>query len=284
MAEALELTSWVRQMRVSAFEETTPVAWSAVDMYNDSRLYAGQYAACGSGPLPFGDPITMYYVPFEEREAYEAELLQMLETAEYVVATINLAGPIIFEQRFLLPDGQVIPNSQTGSRPTYAFAFRAMPSPVINVEGELRVIDLSMGNEPLAVEDWMAHLVDSSTPCVHGDYDTYWDAWTFWLAVLLNYPVGPEPQHECVYTFTPALSRKVDGHIVIDSVASAPSQLITQFNKLRNLVVGAGHVLSDDEIAQVLTEYTPHTLDWWCQNFYKLDYCKSGGKKGGRQD
>ncbi len=272
-AQAEAIAAYVRGMRVAnPVGDEDGVAWSMINVACTYRAVALQYAITAA-QTPFGDPVIMEST--DDLEALELHLLDLLYEADFDAATINIAGPLITEQTLVLPDGEVL-----WDEPDFRY-WSYHHGVVLNVEGEFKVLDLSMGDTPVPIESWWQGLVGPEVTCTHAAEEDYQDTWSYWLSVFSSWTPKIRPKYECAYTLTPIFTWHWGDDLSVTSVADAPDSLLVQSDAFRTLLLrDHGLILPDEEIPYVLSLYEGKTLEDLC-DVVNLKICSTGG--GGKQ-
>jgi len=267
-AQAEDLAAYVREMRVrNPLGDEDGVAWSMINVACNYRAVAMQYAVI-SAQTPFADPVIMEST--DDLEALELHLLDLLYSAEFDAATIGITGPLVTEQVLVLPDGQVLYDEPDLRFWSYHYGM------VLNVEGEFKVLDLSIGDSPVDIDTWWQGFVAPDVTCVHAVEDDYKDTWIYWNSVFSSWQPTNKPRYECAYTLTPIFTFKWGDDMSVPSVADAPGSLLTQSDGFRTLLLqDHGLILPDEEIPHVLSLYEGKTMDDVCE-VADLTICHSG--------
>lgn len=267
-AQAEELAAYVREMRVRNPQgDEDGVAWSMINVACSYRAVAMQYAVIAAH-APFADPVIMEAT--DDLEALELHLLDLLYSAEFDAATINVTGPLVTEQVLVLPDGQVLYDEPDLRYWSYHHGM------VLNVEGEFKVLDLSIGDSPVDIDTWWQGFVAPDVTCVHAVDDDYKDTWIYWNAVFSGWQPTNKPKYECAYTVTPIFTFKWGDDMSVSSVSDAPLSMLTQTESFRTLLLqDHGLILPDEDIPHVLSLYEGGTMDDVCE-MMDLAICHSG--------
>jgi hypothetical protein len=270
-AQAEDLGAYVRGMRVrNPVGDEDVVAWSMINIACTYRAVAQQYAVVAA-QTPFADPVTMEST--EDLEALELHLLDLLYLAEFDAATINIAGPLVTEQVLVLPDGEILYDEPDLRYWPYHHGM------VLNVEGEIKVLDLSIGDSPVDIDTWWQSFVAPDVTCVHAVEDDYQDTWSYWHSVYNSWQPTVRPKHECAYTLTPVFTWHWGDDMSVPSVADAPDSMLTQSDAFRTLLLrDHGLILPEEDIPHVLSLYEGKTVADMCE-VIDLRICNTGGGK-----
>ncbi|MCU0598011.1 MAG: protein-glutamine glutaminase family protein, partial [Desulfobacterales bacterium] len=218
LQQARDFMVFAREMQTEAAGSTPqPVAWSMVNTACQERALAIQYAAANASTPLDSEPVIM-----RETEITEQHVSAMVDHPGIDSASINISGPLISEQTIIMPDltmpaGDPIPIHW----PDHHAA-------VVNVDGDLMVIDPSTGDEPLFIDDWAHSFVDDSVECFHMDEEEYQKVWSYWLSVMSPYELPERPARICGYTITPVFRFRSDQDPQFDQLRWTPSTLETQ--------------------------------------------------------
>jgi len=267
-AQAEDLAAYVRNMRVrNTLGDEDGVAWSMINVACSYRAVALEYAVIAA-QLPFADPVIMEST--NDLEALELHLLDLLYSAEFDAGTINITGPLITEQVLVLPDGEILDDAPHFRYWSYHHGV------VLNVEGEFKVLDLSVGDSPMDIDTWWQSFVGPEVTCVHAVEDDYQATWIYWLSVFNSWQPTTRPKYECAYTLTPVFTWHWGDDMSVSSVADAPLSMLTQSDSFRTVLLqDHGVILPDEDIPQVLSLYEGKTIEDLC-NVVDLAICHSG--------
>ena len=264
-AQAEALAAYARDMRVrNTLGDEDGVAWSMINTSCQERAMALQYAVIAAR-TPFGDPVIMEAT--DDLDALELHLLDLLSSAEFDAASINIAGPLITEQVLVLPDGEILDDVPHFRYWSYHHGV------ALNVEGEFKVLDLSVGDSPLDVETWWQSFVEPGLTCVHAVADDFLETWSYWFWVYNSWNPQLNPKYDCAYTFTPIFTWRWDQDMIVSQVASAPRTMLVQSDAFRTVLLqDHGLTLPEEDIPHVLSLYQAKTLEDLC-NVVDLKIC-----------
>ena len=57
----------------------------------------------------------------------------------------------------------------------------------VNVDGTFMAADLSIGDAPIPIDEWVRAFVPADIACPHLGADAWWDAWVYWNALANGY-------------------------------------------------------------------------------------------------
>lgn len=247
LGEATELGARARELQVVTVEgESTRVGWSMVNASCEDRCVALEYALAVLATATNDDPVVM-----AEAELTPEAVLDVAERGADVVASINVAGPLVTEQSLWLPDGSAV----SGDPEHYFWPYHH--GAVLLVDRALRVLDLSLGDEPVIIEEWTSGFVDPSIECVPMDEEEFQEVWIYWNAAFNNFVPGERPARPCGYTITPIFTFRWDQEPLTDFVRTAPRTMVVQFGGLESLLGLHGVELLPEQVPHVLSSYTP---------------------------
>jgi hypothetical protein len=281
--QAVELAAYLRRVRVQggtdempsrqlveadAEDETggeTPIAWAMINASCEERALVLEYAAASSSfPLP-EEPFVM-----REQDITAESVQALADNPGIDTATINIAGPLIMEAAFRTPDGWVL----NGDPAIFYWAYHK--GVVVNVEGTLKVIDLSTGDEPLDIDQWAHCLVDESVVCHHMDEDEFITMKGYWNSMMgAAYLPQDPPERICGYTITPMFTFRWDQTPMdlVEQLQWTPDSMITQTGGFQSLLsMDYGVTVSDEDAPWYTCGYTPHDTDWLCE-YRDPPYC-----------
>ena len=219
-ADATALGAYVRGMQtVAAGGEPRGVAWAMVNTACEERTLAMQYAiASVSFPLSETPPV------MREEDITPEHIADLAENAGIDVATINVSGPLIAEQTLVQPDGTPV------SGDPFFIYWPYHHSVVLNVDGELMVLDLSVQDEPMTIEAWVRSFVTDDVVCVRMSDTRFQREWGYWLDVMGYSGTAPRPPCLCGYTITPIFRFRWDQDPLVDVLRWTPINLETQLD------------------------------------------------------
>jgi hypothetical protein len=155
-----------------------------------------------------------------------------------------------------MPDGTAMP----GDADMWFWAYHH--AVVLHVDGELRVLDLSIGDEPLAIDTWLAGFVDPSVECVHQTDEDHQIVWNYWNAAFGNFEPEPRPTPLCSYTLTPIFTFGWDdtAAAMASTVANAPLALEPQTGALATWLADQHDTtLPLEDLPDLTSTYAPGT-------------------------
>lgn len=253
--QASELLAHVRGIRTEAAGSVpVPVAWSFVNWNCQERALVLQYAIATADPALQGDPQTM-----READLTPDHLAALAQAPVFGVAALNVTGPLAAEQTFLKPDLEEVPG------PPYRVFWTYHHTAALNVDGVFMAADLSIGDAPIPIDEWVRAFVPADIACPHLGADAWWDAWVYWNALANGYEPPPEPAFLCGYTITPMFTTKWDQDIQSDQVRWSPATMASQLGGFQTVLQGDyGYTPSDDEIPYITSRYAARTLAEVC--------------------
>jgi hypothetical protein len=263
-AKAQELGAYARGLHlVAGGGASRPVAWSMVHTGCTHRALVLEYViASAQEPLGARPPDLVDVEVTPERIGH------VVENPTYDAASINLTGPLISFQTLVLPDGSSAPGEPRLIHWPYHHGT------VINVEGELMVLDLSVGNEPVTVDAWTHSFVDAATPCSLMGPSEWINLWSYWIAVTGSMDTVERPDRICGYTITPLLTlRWEDNDPTLCGLNNAPQELITLLDGFIT-ILAADHstTLPEEQIPLVTSTYDGQPESRICE-FFDYRYC-----------
>jgi hypothetical protein len=253
----------------------TPVGWSMVnDSCQDRALFLQYAVASAPDPVPEESPTIV------DTDIDEARVLELAAHPSYDVATLNVAGPLVTHQALILPSGERPAPTGRGGDTMYFWPYHH--AVVLNVDDELGVLDLSVGDEPVPIDQWLAGFIEPETTCPLVSDAEYWDIWVYWNSNFNNFTPESTPARLCGYTITPMFTFRPHQTPadLVDQLASAPRQMQTLTGSLTTLLQSGYSVsLPEAELPLVTSAYTPGSLDEVCELHPYFSVC--GGSGGG---
>ena len=257
-AEATALGAAARRLRVvPAGGAPRPMAWAMVNVSCQERALALEYAiataaesAAATGPEA---------TALDEGALTAEAALALGDRAADVVAAINVTGPLVTQQTLVLPDGTEV----FGERERYFWPYHH--GAVLSVDGTPRVIDLSVGDTPIPIDDWLRGFVDPAFPCFLMEQEEFQTVWVYWLAAFSNFVPGARPERACGYTITPIFTFRWDHEPQAEVLVHAPPALVVQLGSLATTLSGHGVTLPEEDLPDVVSRYTALTTGDVCE-------------------
>lgn len=264
--QADELITYLRKAKTqTSGSAERPMAWAMINWECETRALTQEYFILSASFPLSAEPAVMH-----EENITEEAVQALVENPGIDAATINIVGPLALEFHFINPDGTLV------SGDPFKIVWGYHKGVVVNIEGELKVIDLSSGDTPLNIDDWAHHLVDESVACYHMSNKEYSDVWVYWNSVMGGYEVPERPERICGYTITPVFTFRWDQTPLIDQLKWAPSIMQTQSDGFKNYMnTSYGITVSDNDESFYTGIYTSHDETWICEEF-NLPYCTGG--------
>jgi hypothetical protein len=261
--EARDFMAHARTMQTqTATGEPRPVAWSMANWCCEERAMAVEYAAA-EAKIPFNEePVIL-----RETDITDAHVTELVENPGIDIATINITGPLIAEQTFVDPDGKPVAGDP------WPLAWSYHHAAVVNVDGEFMVIDLSIGDEPLTIDDWAHSFIPEDVECHLMDEEDYQKVWSYWLSVFSNFELPRRPSRICGYTITPIFRYRWDQEPVVDQLRWTPSTLETQCDGFKNILADDyGFIIEDGQVPFFTSLYDAKPEEILCE-WMDLSYC-----------
>lgn len=264
--DAERLGAYVRGVRCSGDgNPASPIAWSAINGACQDRAHALQLAIATADPSLSGVPPTL------ASSDLSLEVLEEIAShPAFDVATINAAGPFATFQTLVDADGRQIGDHELFWWWSYHHGV------VVNVDGEMRVLDLSIGDAPVPITDWLAGFVENPKECFHAADDLWSEVWVYWNSCYQNFEPPDPPPVTCAYTITPIFTFR-NYQTVADEESAVISSLTTMNTQtevfLNTVKHSFGVDLVDDEISSTLTDYRAGTLDDVCGLPNRMRFC-----------
>jgi hypothetical protein len=189
-----------------------------------------------------------------------------------------VAGPLVTRQTLVLPDGTDAP----GEPDLYYWAYHHAVG--ISVDGTIKVLDLSTGDEPRDIQAWLSGFVEAGTPCYHLSDDEHQEVWVYWNSVFGNFEPPPQPARLCGYTFTPLFTFRRDQKPadLAEFIGFVPSTMVTQLEGMKTVLRTKGVPdMAEDLLPGILSRYQAGTIDEVCSRVPSLAVCPGGGSGGG---
>ncbi len=252
--KATQIAHYVRKTKIRSDDGTlVPIAWSMINQSCQDRSLLLQYLiASAPDPLPETERI------LEPNDLTENAIRQIVFQPYIDVASLNITGPLIVFQNLISTKDISFPDDPLHFYWPYHHAV------VVNVEGNICVIDLSLQDAPIPIGEWTAKLTHETT-CQEVSEKEYWTIWSYWLSLMSNWTPQENPETLCGYTITPMLTFRSDQSPQIQGVIDALPTLVVQTYAFQSLVMDTyGFELSFESIPFITSFYTPGTLDDLC--------------------
>lgn len=261
--DATKLGAHVRGMRtVAAGGEPRPVAWAMVNTGCEGRTLAMQYAIA-SASLPLSDTAPVMH----EEDITAEHIADLADHPGIDVATINLTGPLIAEQTWVQPDGTPVSGDPLFIYWPYHHAV------VLNVDGELMVLDLSVQDEPMTIEAWVRSFVTEDVVCVRMSDTRFQRLWGYWLDVMGYSGTAPRPPCLCGCTITPIFRFRWDQDPLVDALRWTPSDLETQLDAFGGVLESEyGLIVDEGQLPWFTSDYVCQDEAYLCGRV-PLPYC-----------
>lgn len=216
--QAAALGAYCRKLKVVWEDsEPTPIAWSMANTSCQDRALVLQYAiASASFPLPDSPPV------MHDTDITEEAILALAANPGIDAAMINIAGPLITAQTWVDPEGT--PVAGEPQRPYWPYHHAV----IVNVEGELRVMDLSIQDAPIPIDEWVRGFVIDDFPCALMTEEEYQPVWNYWGAAMSNWEPGARPLCPCAYTITPLFRFRWDQEPLVEAIRFGTEVMISQ--------------------------------------------------------
>ena len=247
--QAASLGAYARLLHVFYGGVLGPMAWSMANQSCQERALALEYALAAAE-----DPLGTQPPSMDETELTDERIGQLAASPASDSASINITGPLVAEQTFVMPDGS--PVAGTPQRLTWPYHHGV----VVNVEGELRVMDLSVGDEPMPIDEWAHSFVDGATPCYLMEETEYQEVWSYWLTVHSSWMPESRPSRVCGYTITPIFTWRWDQDPLAGAIRFTPSTMLTQTEAFKTILqTDYALALPDEQLPFVTSRYAPKT-------------------------
>lgn len=195
--QATKLARLARKLRVSDPDYGKwPVAWSSIKQACGQRAEALQYALVTADFQRDLAPPTM-----ERKTLTSSRIQEIMDNRSVDIATIHVVGPLNAYQTLIDPKGKPLSDQEV------LINWSSHIGAVMNVEGELKVIDLSIGDQPLPIAQWVASFVEPGVECTHMTENEFSAAFGYQIGWSLPGSDKPiRPPRICGYVITPMFS------------------------------------------------------------------------------
>ena len=201
-AEAEALAQTAREtLFVNASGATVGVPWTWIQENCNRRAAMIEHSVrAGRVKGPLANPVPL------------AVAQQIVSRPAVDTAQIHLTGPLSGSEQFVLADGTTDSDWSTLTNWDHHIAV------VINVEGTLQVLDLSLSPKPLAIDKWVRSYVPAAVDCPKLDEQTYAETNDYYIARSMFSP--DKPTHACGYVFRQAFGVRPDEAVTADAAQS----------------------------------------------------------------
>jgi hypothetical protein len=248
--EAVELARYVRSAKT---EDTGrfaySVAWSMVNQACDSRAELVNWTIATS-PESLAGAVGPVVSP---ADLTQEKIGAVVASPTRDAAIIHIAGPLIAEQTLIDPDGkELVGNPQVVTWYDHMGA-------VVNVEGTMKVMDLSIGDTPIDIDSWLHSFISPQQPCFLMEDAEFKAVLAYWLFVTSSLDLGmPRPPRVCGYQIYPLL--QVQGNRAPASLEDLPSTLGGQNSAFQTvLTMKYGLTTTLERIPAFLSRYRAKT-------------------------
>eukprot|EP00665_Eupelagonemidae_sp_cell47_P009704 gene9704-543_t len=149
---------------------------------------------------------------------------------------------------------------------------------VLNVTGEgLCVMDLSAGDDPIPVDDWLSSFLPSCLACPLATDASWSDTWAYWMQVfghMCPFPPQPCPVPArppgvalCGHTITPAFTMRwgQDPDVLPALLPGLPGTMRTQTGGFLTFLRSANISIPAGTVNAVVGTYRGRPYDWLCR-------------------
>ena len=272
-ASATQLIKYLRRMRVAdGTNPTRPVVWSMVNASCQDRAEVLEYGIAAAADPTSPNPVVM------PDELTPQQIESLAASPAFDAVSINIAGPLVTSQTLILPDGTDAPEAPD----RYYWPYHHTAA--INVEGTMKVIDLSIGDEPIDVQTWISGFVDAGTPCFHMNDDEAHEVWVYWNTVFNNFDPPTPLVRQCGYTFTQMFTFRRDQTPadLAEFIKTAPATMLVQLGNLQTTLTRLhSTTLDEEQLPAVTSRYQAGTVDDVCARVPGMKFCGGSGGSGG---
>ncbi|MFZ5564911.1 MAG: hypothetical protein ACOZBW_12750 [Thermodesulfobacteriota bacterium] len=266
LEQAVSLARYLRGTRTQAAgsPESFPTAWAMINTCCEERALLMQYAAAGAAfPLPAESPLV------KEEDITPETVAALAANPGIDTATINIVGPLIADVGIKDKNGTPLSGDPL---PVHWGYHKGV---VVNVDGMLMVIDLSVADVPLPIDTWAHNLVDTLVECRLLSDDEYADAWVYWNSVFCGLELPPRPEHDCGYIITPLFTFRNDQEPQVDQLRWTPASMQTQSEGFSFLLQATyGVTPAPEDIPFYTCAYDPRPETELCDRMPDLPACQ----------
>jgi hypothetical protein len=243
-----------------------PNAWAMINLECPVRTLAVEYAlaiAPAEAQLAGATPTMI-------TDELDDQAVQALADAPAVAAgAVWVTGPLYVEYRTVRGDGATVLDSQA-----YFWPYHVQP--LVKVNGQLAVMDLSIGDAPVPLDDWLDGLYPDDVVCRQVDPGTFYGAHSYWIGAMQALPVTDDmrPDPPCMVTFAP-LFRTFRPDLPLDPqlVRDVPQTMTTQLDGFLGTVRVDVPGFPEAEAPLVRGTYLPRSEAQLCADV-QLPYCE----------
>jgi hypothetical protein len=191
------------------------------------------------------DPATTRWLP----KTVSDRVLRRLEKNPTVeTLNISLAGPIRGKVAYLLPNGRKLKTVQD-------IEWYAHTAVVVNIEGRLNVIDLSLSAEPMSIRKWVNAWLGPGTEAPEVSISDYMEIAGYygkWSEALPKYRAG----YRLAPFFVESSPHPPPGGTIRQELESLKYGFAMDYSNFRVLLENEGIALGDDDIPWVRAKFT----------------------------
>jgi len=252
--KATQISRYVREAKIRSDDGTlVPIAWSMINQACQDRSLLLQYLIAS---IP--DPIPDTEIVLDSNQRTEKDIEQVVSHPSVDVASINITGPLIVFQNLVSTNEIIFPDEPLRVYWPYHHAV------VVNIEGTVCVIDLSIQDTPIPIGEWTAKF-SRETTCKEVSEEEYSVIWFYWLSLMSNWNTEETSETLCGYTITPMLTFRSDQEPQIQGVIDAFFTLVVQTYAFQTIVMDTyGMDVPFEIIPHIVSLYTPGTLNDLC--------------------
>lgn len=279
----INLAEYSRKQVVTDSEgEVNPIAWSMINQSCQNRALGLEFTIHTAGPeienrspeiwenYQNRDDVSVPDAIKEEKNRIEQEVQKK---PIFESGSINVAGPLATNQTLF--DSQ---KNQISKEPIF-FYWPYHHGVIMNVDEEYKVMDLSVGDEPIAVNDWLQSFLPEGMNCPQVSQNTYDLIWNYWNTTFQfgkPFVELPEGTPYCGYTLSERFrfDWKMDKELLVSQLHLFPFTMNVQTKGFQTILRQAGYDLKLKDAATITSTYEGSSLKGLCErNGHRLNFC-----------
>jgi hypothetical protein len=264
--QARRLGAYVRKTLVQKTgDEPKPMAWSEINTDCVTRAHVVNYVVAGA--TDFSTVPLMYEPEITEQRLNELKANPALDSGMLIISGPLVTWAKMFDSR--------------KDKLSYRCNFVSWPIhyiPVLNVDGEYMVFDMSVGDNPVPIYRWIAGLIEPAVKCERAkDYDEFSNTALYWNLMWGSIPEPPypdRPDKPCLYHLAPAFYSDAGDPLDYKDFRSVAVTMTGKAGIFRTLL-SSDYDFADVALADIPyfnVRYNYGTEDEVCEQMH-LSYC-----------
>jgi hypothetical protein len=245
---AVRLAQRLRTLRTGNDPRPLGVAWAWAQLSCELRSAALEWSLARGPFAPDArtDASAPPLIPLTTAEVTMEALAALEKSRAYDAATIWVSGPLATRQTFVLPDGR----TAVAPAPFDRIRWPVHIAAIVNVEGNLEVLDLSTGDAPMPIAQWTAQFTAPAIECPPVSLKEFRKIRSYWGALLQDRPPPAAPPRPCGWVYSSAFAADARWLREVPTMLPADTYLLE-----RDLAPWTGGAFPFEEIPRVLARF-----------------------------